>query len=140
MTDISYDRKWHVSSSVRRRHSRLISSKIAIPGNSDLGDASPIDEDAQNTSFEDVVRRLEAKPSVELKLDYEPESEDSVRNLIREWDKFDIIAAVGIIFLFAGFIAALFPDYRKFGVLFPIGAGMIAISGYAARGRDSAIS
>jgi hypothetical protein len=53
------------------------------------------------------------------------------------WSGPDCLAVAGMISLLLGFVFALFPAYRAGGVLFPIGAALLAVTGYWARYRDS---
>ena len=54
----------------------------------------------------------------------------------REWNIYDFIIVVGTFLMLVGFMVTLFPDIRKFGALFPVGAALVAIAAFAARRRD----
>ncbi|MGH6847090.1 MAG: hypothetical protein ACREC0_06540 [Methylocella sp.] len=64
------------------------------------------------------------------------EDNDQSDSMFWRWSGPDFMAVAGMMSLLAGFVLALFPAYRAGGVLFPIGAALLAATGYWARYRD----
>ncbi len=56
---------------------------------------------------------------------------------LRGWDVYDFATVIGIALACVGLILALFPVLRGGGILFPIGAAMMAFAAYGARHRDA---
>jgi hypothetical protein len=56
---------------------------------------------------------------------------------IKDWDRHDFATVVGIIMACLGFVAALFPTLRGAGILFPVGAALMAFAAYGANRRDA---
>jgi hypothetical protein len=56
---------------------------------------------------------------------------------LKQWDIYDIATVIGIVLACVGFVMALFPPLRSGGILFPIGAALMAFAAYGARRRDA---
>jgi transposase-like protein len=56
---------------------------------------------------------------------------------IREWDIYDYAVIAGIILSCLGFLFALFPQSRTGGILFPIGAALMAFAAYGSNEGDA---
>jgi hypothetical protein len=52
---------------------------------------------------------------------------------LKRWDIYDFATVLGVVLACVGFIFALFPPLRSWGVLFPIGAALMALAAYGAR-------
>jgi len=90
--------------------------------------------------FEKQRRQSAAATSPDLSADASasplPEQQRDDDGFFADWDGLDVAASLGIALLIMGFILALIPNTRNGGILFPIGALIMAIAAYAARNRD----
>lgn len=95
MTDISYDRKWHVR---RPRYGRGISRKLDLAHRDLLSGVGKPDQDEENprVSFAEVIRKLEAKPAVELRIDAETLASTRGDAETRAWARLGYIIFVGL--------------------------------------------
>ena len=97
------------------------------------------DDNSQEIRLEPEIISIEINPTGRNQAaDAVPEDDDGPIDLdVRNWNIYDYATAVGVVLLILGLAFALLPSMRSWGVLFPIGAALMAFAGYGARRRDA---
>src|SRR5205823_4544856 len=97
------------------------------------------DDNSQEIRLEPEIISIEINPTGRNQAaDAVPEDDDGPIDLdVRNWNIYDYATAVGVVLLILGLVFALLPSMRSWGVLFPIGAALMAFAGYGARRRDA---
>lgn len=131
--------------------------EIRVPIPPDLDDRLGRLASARNETKAAVTRRAKvryaAERVIELEItfstdDAEPAAADEEETLrleagaIRsrsEWDAYDLVSLVGVALIFVGFVAAVFPSWRLYGFLVPLGLACMTFAAYGARRRDSQV-
>lgn len=129
MSDVSYNYRLH-----ERRETGLFRYQI----NDSIKRPSRKNE---RTIDKAVIARIQKEIEREDIIVNEPLEENNTPTSVSvtswsEWTVYDFLVVGGAALMLVGFLVTLFPDSRRFGVLFPVGAALVAMAAFAARRRD----
>jgi hypothetical protein len=97
------------------------------------------DDASQTIIVEPEIVYIEIKPTAPNQaMDGVSEEDGGAIDLdLRNWDIYDFVSVIGVALLAVGLIFALLPSMRSWGILFPVGATLMAFAAYGARRRDA---